>query len=481
MKKIASTILIVLFSAFIYSQELILDEGIYIEKPNPSDPAKDKYTRDNISYKNNTAFVFDYYYLDNPGAKKKFLQNRSWTDENPLNLIDYNSHSDSVINKIKLTIDEDLYIMPGGDSSYTQTLIGYDYVSGTGRRQNPFKEAEEITGLIDNKKNLWIHPPRSYTFKILEFCPFPFYYLDESMKRWTWQMEVGGPHYMDQRWIYWKEKIVIDYEYKRAPDESLNTLFGKLSCKVVNATASSEFGNHIMKTKLKSYYHPDYGFVKLEYDCINGSKLIMELTEVRKLRAKLVSDAKPVAEYYQACCTEYFNEKITLKEDSTFHYVYSYPNLNIEQTGRYRRNKDTLFLYNYEANPVQLKELKGEEIVNNAYKDSVEIMFRYMNTIERLTTRFYVNGKCPRKISVSSSGGYMVPKQEIKTISVTGGVYKVKNPNANKFIISYDPPEYPAFVEEKVKFISKCILKDDLLRRIDCDGTLDPGFKLNKR
>src|SRR5262249_37402442 len=143
--------------------------------------------------------------------------------------------------------------------------------------------------------------------------------------------------------------------------------------------------------------------------------------------------------------------------------------------------QDTLVLYDFEADPVKPQDLKGEETVSDEHKDSIEIVFRYPNTMERLAIRFFVNGKCPRKFSLSSSGIYMVLKQGIQSISVAGGIYKVRNPDANRFIIYYDPPDYPPFAEEKVKFISKCILRNDILQRIDCDGTVDPGFRLNKK
>lgn len=281
---------------FLRSQELEFDEGIYGEKRITSDSIKHKYTVDNISYKLNRAFIFDYYYLDNSGVRKKFIATKDESlDDNPLNLTDYKNSTEKIIDKVKIEVTDNITMFIEFDPDYTQTGISIYYLDQKGNSDDTLCDyfrkkhgnlndtpcGDEITGVIDNYKNLWIHPPRSYTFKILELCPFPFQYLDEKIKNWEWNLKVGGS-YLDPRWInHTGGAIQIKYLYTRSKDEVLQTTFGAIPCKVTNSIASSEFGNNIMKTHLKSYYHPDYGFVKLEYNLINGAKLLMELVEVK--------------------------------------------------------------------------------------------------------------------------------------------------------------------------------------------------------
>jgi hypothetical protein len=255
-----------------------------------------RYSTDNITYKPDMVFIYDYYYIDNSGIRKKFIKtNNEFSKTNPLNLADPNEKNDSLIDKIKIDVNDYLNMFSKFDTNYTQTVFAYTYLNKEGKAidtlceyfnkrnklRHDFPCGDEMTGIIDNTKNLWMHPPRSYTFKILEFGPFPFQYLDESVKQWRWSLDVGGPHYMDQRWITYNEGIHINYGYNRVKDETVSTPLGKIRCKVTEATASSEFGNNIMKTHLKSYYHPKYGFVKLEYTNINGSKLVMDLIEMQ--------------------------------------------------------------------------------------------------------------------------------------------------------------------------------------------------------
>jgi hypothetical protein len=268
-----------------------LDDGIYSEKPNNKDTSTHKYTNDNISYKLDKKFIYNYYYLDKKGNKYKFLLKENGTEDNPLNLVSSNDKKTDVIEKIKYVVDD-------GDEmlkeikDYTQTTFGIFYMNRSGKsrdsicelmkKQNPkIPCCDEGTGIVDNKMNLWIHPPRSFTFKILQFCPFPFQYLDETVNAWVWNLETGGEHYFDKRWIEVKgqETIKIRYAYQREKEETIDTPLGKILCEVTKGTGTCE--TFPMRTSLKSYYHPTYGFVRLEYDLINGDKMVIWLEEMK--------------------------------------------------------------------------------------------------------------------------------------------------------------------------------------------------------
>lgn len=287
-------ILLALISLFSLSQELELDDGIYSEKIIKNNTDKRRYTKDNISYKFGRTFIYDYYYEDKSGSKYKFIRTEYHSEENPLQLIPINTIHDSTIDKIRLAVTDHIEIYEKYDTTYTQTVFDYSYLDRKGKLKDTICEyfkkkgqhvdiscMDEGTGVIDNKMNLWIHPPRTYTFKILEFCPFPFQYIDESVKKWGWNLSVGG-FYLDPRWINEKERVQINYEYLRAKDEILTTPLGKITCKVTNGTAKSDLTNGMLRTYLKSYYHANYGFVRLEYTLINGSKIIMNLLEMKE-------------------------------------------------------------------------------------------------------------------------------------------------------------------------------------------------------
>lgn len=286
------TLVALLFTLNSFSQELTLDNGIYWEVPDLSDSTLHKYTNDNISYVLNKEFTYDYYYADSVNRKFKFIQNENYYFDNPQNLIHIDSLQGNYIDKFKISVSDPLKIFSSFDSSYTQTVFSYDYLNNISfskdtlcrffKKDNRYYNlpcGDEYTGVVDNRINLWIHPPRHYTFRILQFCPYPFYYLDESIKRWEWTLYTSG-FYLDSRWIKSTEGITINFDYKRMPDEQLKTPFGILQCKVTNSTGTFKNGNITSHTYLKSYYHPNYGFVKLEYDLVNKDKIIISLIEI---------------------------------------------------------------------------------------------------------------------------------------------------------------------------------------------------------
>lgn len=271
----------------------MLDDGIYIEKPDHSGKEKHRYSHDNISYKLNKRFIFDYYYIDGWGVKKKFLlSNNEANTGNPLNLASGMQPNDSTIDKIKLVITDSVETFPNYDSTYTQTVVSYEYIvknlQSTDTLCNCYEKkyaparsflcSGVSTGTIDNYKNLWIHPPRQFTFRMLQFSPFPFYYRDETVDHWSWKVEVSGV-YLDARWVNTKENIKMKFDYERQKDEVVHCALGKIKCKVTQATGTPG-NNAFSKTFLKSYYHPAYGFVRLEYTNINGSKLVIQLVGV---------------------------------------------------------------------------------------------------------------------------------------------------------------------------------------------------------
>ena len=57
---------------------------------------------------------------------------------------------------------------------------------------------------------------------------------------------------------------------------------GKIVCKVTNGTGTSDLSKTLMKTYLKSFYNSKYGFVRLEYTNVNGTKMIIQLIDVKE-------------------------------------------------------------------------------------------------------------------------------------------------------------------------------------------------------
>jgi hypothetical protein len=147
------------------------------------------------------------------------------------------------------------------DPIFYQAGISYVYLDNNGHTF--------ITGLIENKKNIWFHPPREYLFKILQLNPYPYItYPIEIGHSWNWKLQIGGS-WGDKRWNQWDGGVVFSYKYSIVGKKTIKTNFGNLDCFVIDSEGVSELGT----TKLTSFFNTRYGFVKLDYTNIDNSKL----------------------------------------------------------------------------------------------------------------------------------------------------------------------------------------------------------------
>jgi hypothetical protein len=154
------------------------------------------------------------------------------------------------------------------DPIYYQTCISYIF-----DKNNPYNPK---TGLIENERNIWFHPPREYLFQILELNPYPYIkYPLEIGHSWNWKLKIGDS-WGDKRWKLWKGIVEFKYKYSIVAKKTIKTNLGDLDCFVIEGEAVSTLG----KTKLTSYFNSRYGFVRFDYTNIDNSKLQIVLKSV---------------------------------------------------------------------------------------------------------------------------------------------------------------------------------------------------------
>ena len=157
---------------------------------------------------------------------------------------------------------------------FSQTVIQQRYYS-----PNNTILFDGYSGLIDNTKNIWIHPFRGKFFSVTEFSPFPYIKLPIRKGRsWTWRLTGIDERWSDPRIIEYKGKQEATYEYKITGKTKLLTAFGYLECFHVESYAKSTLGS----SALHAYFHPDYGFIKLRYTNIDKSVIEMNLVKLIK-------------------------------------------------------------------------------------------------------------------------------------------------------------------------------------------------------
>lgn len=255
-------IIIILISNLSFGQNY---DDVYIEKR--------KVDKNNKIYSLGKEFVFKINIFDDD--KTYFLKS------NEGNTFELTENIDSLkISEIYLTVIKPKLFQR---TNKNQTEIIFSY--------NPRPTSLSYTGLVENKRNIWSHPPRAGFFQALETCPFPYIKLEEPVGfKWTDSLNIGD-QWSNIMWGEWKGNLLLNYEYEIAGKEIVKTNLGEIECTIVNSVAISNIG----KSYLKAYYSDEYGFVKLNYTLFNGMKVSLILDKV--VNGPILRNGKELMEY----------------------------------------------------------------------------------------------------------------------------------------------------------------------------------------
>ncbi|MDR2064573.1 MAG: hypothetical protein LBP85_02515 [Prevotellaceae bacterium] len=219
------------------------------------------YILQNISHSNkiyNLEYEWTYSY--------EFIPNKNKPADSGITSDDINQ-----INSVKFNV-----VKRNNKEAETDTLfIKYSY---------PPQGQQSRSLIIENDKEVWIHPPRDFFFRILELNPFPYIkkpYITGS--KWTWSLTIGS-YWGDARWKEWDNQIINQMNYEITGDTILQTNIGKLKCFVIKSSAASEIGT----TYLTAFFNETYGFVELDYTNIDNSKIILKIKKHNKAMPEAV-------------------------------------------------------------------------------------------------------------------------------------------------------------------------------------------------
>ncbi len=242
--------------------ELIEENGTLVEKFDSTVVDENKFNDNNNIYKVGNIFKYKF---ENISADNENIFFKINGDPKDWEFVDLETANSTAIEYVKITV------LDGNPMSkhlpdYNQT--GLLYKMGQ-------ENSNSMSGAIENEGNVWIHPPRDAYFRILELNPFPFAKAPyEKGTEWTWNLTIGS-NWGDPRWKTWEGPIENKCKYKITEKVNLMTELGELECLVIESNAISRIG----ETKLKAYFNVNYGFVKLNYTNIDGSKTNLDLIE----------------------------------------------------------------------------------------------------------------------------------------------------------------------------------------------------------
>ena len=239
------------------------DDNIWVEKFDSTVVDENRYNWNNTIFKVGRTFVYDFVHITKTGDSLfvAFKEEQEW------DFVSKSEKVDNTVAGVKIGVSNGLSPFDQFLPDYNQTVISYTY-----GKEKTFS----VSGAIENEKNIWIHPPRDRYFKILELNPFPYIEAPyEVGTRWKWNLAIGA-QWGDSRWKTWEGNIENSYDYEIVGTETIKTAFGEISCYVIQSHADSSLG----KTALTAHFNESYGFVKLDYTNIDGSKTILQLIDL---------------------------------------------------------------------------------------------------------------------------------------------------------------------------------------------------------
>jgi hypothetical protein len=98
----------------------------------------------------------------------------------------------------------------------------------------------DITGVISDDSTLLIHPPRMGKYRILEFCPMPYFQLTSHHNTWDWDLFIGSGYALPEYPVLDLDTFSINYSL--SDTLYLNTLMGRVLCYQIKAVSRSKFG-----------------------------------------------------------------------------------------------------------------------------------------------------------------------------------------------------------------------------------------------
>lgn len=174
-----------------------------------------------------------------------------------------NYESDTIQNCSADSLELILKMNISGSCFFDQTMISYSYLSKDSILDY------EITGLVENKKQIWIHPPRGF-FKEMELAPYP----EIRFKRKKWKSGFISTRNsykgLNQKFILIRNKHLI----KR---DGVEFLLGDdfILCKEVFVI--SKFRGQKFVSKM--LFNEIFGFVFLDLSLINGDRFMFRLID----------------------------------------------------------------------------------------------------------------------------------------------------------------------------------------------------------
>lgn len=127
------------------------------------------------------------------------------------------------------------------------------------------------TGVVDNTRNIWLHPPRIGPLKILNLSAYPFVKFPIIVgDTWGYNMTIGKNWSHKDFGGLWKtDTDIFRHHYKVVGESSLVINGQSLSCFQISSVTKSKIG----QSSSLFYFSEKHGFLRMSFFSLNGSEI----------------------------------------------------------------------------------------------------------------------------------------------------------------------------------------------------------------
>jgi len=174
----------------------------------------------------------------------------------------------------------------GNEAALSQSQVIYVYESTSKDSLEHIQEVDSVvgkrfwncidtTGIIENSKEVWIHPFRNNEFYKTEIAAFPTVVLPLSDTTLQ-SMNGGSTHIMGNWGLYNNTETKQSFEYINKELKFYSDI-GEIEChKIIGIGDNSRYG----KSMLEFYFNEDYGFTEMNYLTYDGDSILFKIIKV---------------------------------------------------------------------------------------------------------------------------------------------------------------------------------------------------------
>jgi hypothetical protein len=259
--------IIIAFHIPVFAQK----QGLYIEPKVTNNKGINPFNYDNKLFVNGKTYIYDYFIVKGSDTLKYAVTSQS--DGTKLWHYVSNMQKDSSIVEylgIKTLGKVGPIMMDKPDYDQTEVFL-YHYNAD----MKPLET--ELTGVVENKVNVWLHPFRFHALEILQLSPFPYIKLPlKPGQIYYWNLDIGEK-WPEFKAFNWTGKLTLNCKYVVQGKERLSLPLGHVQTIKVEGVANTASGH----STLTSYFSEQFGFVKLIYHNLDGSSIVMTLKQIK--------------------------------------------------------------------------------------------------------------------------------------------------------------------------------------------------------